>query len=330
MKAWPDLYVLSVGRTVDPYSTRTLTSEENREGLHSLLCLLRGARDVRVLASMTVEHGGSPNGKLAATQSGFEMPRPKQERPRGVTLAAWDVREERRTTTANVAEMAVRLATADLMLFLPAHRPVVQWDLQSGVPVDLGAEHPEPHALLQPSYSQGQARLRQAGLFRLAPVAGVVASASRWDFERLLALEAFRTACGIGAPLLIVVHPNEMAQRNGMCTSPSAARTPYPLLLARARLAGADPPPLPPIWWIEGSSAVPPEPTDLIAQSKALTAWRTAAMPSKHSRNNGSAVAGASAAAQIVPQGQQRARTPSLKKRESDRGAWRIVRRRSD
>ena len=276
------------------------------------------------MASISVEHGGSPNGKLAATQSGFEMPRPKSSRPRGVTAAAWAEREEQRTMKAKIREMAVRLAAADLMLFTPAARPAVPWDLQCGVtPMDLGdVQQPtdQPHEHLELWYDAAQNRLQQAGLFRLTPLAGVVASASRWDLERLLDLEAYRMACGISAPLLIVVDPNEMARRNGMCIGSSGARwsTPYPLLKDRAILAGTALPPEPPIWWNEAdSSTVPPEPENFVACAHALTAWRTAVMPSKHSRSKGSALADSSAAARILPYGQQRVRAPSLKAGES-------------
>ena len=106
---------------------------------------------------------------------------------------------------------------------------------------------------------------------------------TRWDLQRLLALELQRRGREIAQPLLMVRDPNEAALKNGLLGQELGAgsqqlrwRTPYALLAGRRAQAGLGPPPSPPIWWSEDEPAPPREPT--ADEEAALAGWRKAHM----------------------------------------------------
>ena len=313
VSVWAQQVVISCGRTVDPYSNRArVATRENGEGLHSLLSLLHvGAGKPLVLAGITLEHGGSSDGKLQATQSGFEAPRGKEQRPRGASVKRWEEAEERRVRVANEQEMFQRLAAAHLLLEMLPALPVAPWSQEVVSLVGVPAVPSAPHNQLHSYYSGAQQRLQSSGAHRLTPWAAVKVTVTRWDLQRLLALELQRRGRGIAQPLLMVRDPNEAALKNGLLGQELGAgsqqlrwRTPYALLAGRRAQAGLGPPPSPPIWWSEDEPAPPREPT--ADEEAALAGWRKAQMVGRGKK--GSATADANNAAQILPQGTLRQR----------------------
>lgn len=297
--------ILSVGRTVDPYKNRTkVATKENAEGLHSLMSLVKSAGAL-ILAGITVEHGGSSDGKMQATQSGFAMPRPKEDRPRqGARLMKaneWKQLEEVRVTALNEREMLLRLAMGHLAI--EALSSIDGAQIHQHVLLPAAESLPErPLRFLAPFYDEAQQLLHTQGLFRVTPWAAVKVTATRWDLQKLFALEVSRRAHA--QPWLMVRPPNEAALANGMLkaelgseSSLARWRTPHSLLAERLRHAEAVPPP-PPIWW-DPSSAVPPRmPSD--AEDAALAVWRHSHMVGR-GHQKASAAADGSIAAAILP-----------------------------
>ena len=309
---WRELVALSLGRTVDPYKNRVRTTKENAEGLHSVLCLLKGSGAL-IVAGITLEHGGSSNGKLQATQAGFVMERHPKLRPRGMNADLWKEEEERRVTRINAPEMLVRLATAHLTLDMFHSIPYIDTSQQSLLLPGAPMVPTDPVGFLAPFYSAAHELLRLEGVFRVTPWAAAIVSVTRWDLQRLIALDVSRRQGGATVPMLMVRPPNEAPLRNGLLISelgPGSQlarwRTPHRLLVERCECAGAVLPPPPPIWWDESSSAAPREPS--VAEEAALAEWRQAYMVGRSRK--GSALADSDLAAQILPPGRLRLRRP--------------------
>ena len=311
---WRQQVVISIGRTVDPYTNRVhVATVENQEGAHSLLSLLYIPGKPLVLAGITLEHGGSSDGKLQATQSGFTLPRSKEQRLHWVSVKQWEEAEERRARTANESEMFQRLAAAHLLLELLPDLPVEPWSRPVLRLVDVPAVPSVALDQLSSYYTGAQRRLLSLGAYRLAPWGAAKVSVTRWDFQRLVGLELQRRRRGVAQPLLMVCDPNEAALKNGLLRRELGAgsqllrwRTPYALLAERRERAGLAPPPRPPIWWSEDDTAPPREPT--AAEEADLADWRKKYMVGRGKK--GSATADANIAAQVLPQGELRQRRP--------------------
>ena len=311
---WGQQVVISLGRTVDPYTNRVkVATVENAEGAHSLLSLLRIPGKPLVLAGITLEHGGSSDGKLQATQSGFTLPRSVKQKPHWVAKKQWEAAEELRARTANESEMFRRLAVAHLLLELLDGLPVELWSQQVIKLVDVPAVPSAALDQLSSYYTGAQQHLLSLGAYRLAPWGAAKVSVTRWDFQRLVELELQRRTRGVAQPLLMVCDPHEAALNNGLLRRELGAgsqlprwRTPYALLAERRERAGLHAPPPPPIWWSEDDTAPPREPT--AAEEADLADWRKKYMVGRGKK--GSATADANIAAQVLPQGEVRQRRP--------------------